>query len=227
MKLKVNDIKYGLIPFGPAGGTRALMIDIGENDAEWKDDWNLYKDLKSKIIDLKLEVDWINAMNGSLSTFIIFKGGVIEKPEHYDEWDKFHRELSRESYEAQVALKIAPDKVRPPYCIWVGIPKEYTSKKSFYEYFNNIYALIIDENYNHMALQEIINHVFSCVSILAEKDKIKIANEVRKTFNLSFTKMNIVGNKLNNLGTEATEYCLTYGIRYYFKSEGPNFLELI
>ena len=202
--LRLKDVSYGFIPFGPAIGERAIFITIGNGDEE--KDFDLFTELESVIDKSKLNDEFINAIDGSNSTFLVFNGGEIEDDTVNEEWDNFNRKLSKKSIDIQMALKKRTDQLRPPFCIWSGVPKKFTSTKTFYEYFNCCYAIIKNEDYSQMALQEIINHKFSAIIVISDDFKIIIENLYSK-YNVT-RKLFLIGNENEKL------FSLANGIRF-------------
>jgi len=218
--LQINNINYGLIPFGPANGQPAIQIDITETEGDWEKG-KLFSDFKNMIEDKGLNQEYITAINGSLKNFLVFNGGYIEKENNYNEWDDFHIALSKDSVHTQTSLKLTPDKLKPPFCIWVGHPTWFTGKNNFYQYFNCAYAIVRNGNYAQLALQEIINHQFSTVCILSEVYK-KIIKELLGKFNLAH-KLIVVND--NNNEDKMLEYCLDSKLKYNFNSNSKQFLK--
>ena len=222
--LKINKVDFGLIPFGPGNGQPAVKLDIGENDEELKknDHSTLYNDIVEKIKEQDLEQEWLNAINGTLSVFIVFTGGVIEKEKHWLEWDNFNRVLSRNSLDVQKTLKLRPDQVRPPFCIWAGVPTDFTGNRQFYQYFNCTYGLLKNKDYGQLALQEIINHQFSSIIVLNDQDD--LITEIRGKYKLDH-KLIILDTK-NNGKDKVAQYCFTKKLKYNHASVGQHFLEI-
>jgi len=209
--LRIKNIKYDLFSFGPPNGQPTLFIDFDNDNTvfEITEKSDLYVELKSKLKELKLEQQWISAINGTLEIFLCFNGGFIEMDEHFKQWDQFHIALSRESVETQKALKIKPDKLRPPFCIWIGEPKTFTGQKNYYQYFNCVIALIYDLKYTQLALQEIINHQFSSVCVTSENYK-KIIKDLRSKYHITH-KLVLIDTDFHS---EVYDYCLDNKIKY-------------
>jgi len=223
MPLQINNLEYGLIPFGPGYGERGIIIDIGEisDITEESTLTTLFEKLKIKIKELDLEKQWLTAIDGTNSTFLLFKGNNgIEKEENQPEWDNFNRQLSKESVQIQMTLKLRPDQLKPPFCIWFGKPENFTGNRLFYEYFNCIYG-IIENNFNPLATQEIVNHKFSAITLIANENYKSIVDDLNLKYKLN-RKLYIIGKS-----EELQEYCMIKGYRYNYTLENKTFLKLI
>lgn len=214
--LKINSIQFGLIPYGPAIGQRSLLIEannikdkkkISETDEEYT--YDLYDDFKSKLD--KLEKHYIEAINGSSSVFLAFTGDFI-KNDNSQELDEFISKISSESVKIQKSLKLTPDKIKPPFLVWVGTPKEVSSIRQntgdVYQYFNAVYILLKSEKYNQLGVQQALNHQFSSICIYNDID---LALKIKNKYGID-KKISMISQKDHEL---VQEKCLQYNFRYY------------
>lgn len=220
--MKIDNIELGLIPFGPAIGNVAIKIHIVEGESE-----DLFEDLLKEIKEKKYTDYMINACNATQKCFLIFTGGEIEKQENNKEWDIFNLALSRYSLDIQKILQLRPDQARPPFCIFVGIPKFFTGNRQFYQYFNAVYAIIKDLDFSELAFQEIINHQFSAACVF----DIKIISDLKKKWNLN-NKLYVIEDTRMRFDYQCNEspeakYCLDNSTKYNINLIGTYFLELI
>jgi hypothetical protein len=214
--LTLNKIEWGLVPYGPATGKRALLIDFGENDEVFdsNNEKTLYQEFKNKIVEIGYSDYYLSAVNGSHSTFLFFIGGSIEKDVHQAQWDQFNLLMTRDSIDVQKTLRLSPDKLKPPFCIWAGTPTVFSSKRQFYQYFNCIYAILDEKsNFSPLALQEVLNHQFSIIAYKIQDTFTSV--EKLGEFNL-VNKLNLIDMK--NL-EYAREYALQNNYRYYLYTD--------
>jgi hypothetical protein len=213
-------LDYGLIPYGPAIGQRAIKIDIGNNPETSYESGDLYRIFKQKIKEYELDKEYIEAINGSSSVFLLFKGGAIEKNENAEEWDEFFTALSKESVNVQKTLKLDKQgKIRPPFCIWYGLPEEMSSKRAgtadVYQYFNNCFSIIslpLSKKFNGLGLQQLLNHQFSVLCIeYKEKETEELYESFKGKYNL-IKKVSFIDSEDN---TECIKFCLDNDLRYY------------
>jgi len=214
--LKLNDVTFGLFPYGPANGERGMYIDIGEGEEEI----SLYEQLKIKLKEKKLEKEWRTAIDSTHLTLLAFKGGAIENPDHFQEWEDFKTDFSLESVEIAKTLKIG--EWRAPYCLWIGTPTQFTGPRLFYEQFNSLCGIITDKSYNQLATQEIINHKFTSIIVISDDYK-KLIKSLKEKYILK-RKLYVVDNKNDD---NLKKYCLDNGIRYHYNNYGELFLKLI
>ena len=207
--LVLDKISFELIPYGPAVGTPALIFYISENDEEKESE--LFSSIKKEIDKEGLTEAWTIALDGTQRVFLQFIGGIIEKEEHLKEWDEFYSEISRESLHIQKTLLKTPDKLRPPFVIWSGKPLHFSGKtKDFYQYFNCCYALIKDECFNPLALQEIINHQFSAVIVKNDDEFKSFVEGLRSKYKDTINHKLILVQEKNE---DISKYCLQHFLK--------------
>jgi hypothetical protein len=207
----IKSIKYGLVPFGPASGCRAFLIDIRAGEA--KQGSHLMAELEHQIEMKGLYHQFTSAIDGTNSSQIYFLGGDIEQLENSREWDEFAKALSKRSLETQQALKRI-DQMKPPFMGWVGVPTVFSSTREFYQNFNLCMAMYADK-FSALAMQEILNHQFSSIiGIDLDTDTLKELSKSYRTL-----KIYSVNTKMDQ-----AEYCLQSGIRFQKLLKGTNFL---
>jgi hypothetical protein len=217
-------LTYGLIPFGAATGQRAILIDIGNNPDTSHVEGDAYRLFREKVVDFKLEKEYFKALDGSLMTFLIFKGGAVELNDNATEFQDFFHELSKEA--ALLQMPLTNDKKRPPFCIWYGLPIEFSSQREgtgeVYQYFNSCWAIIkqpVQKEINYLGLQQLINHQFSMVCFeYVEKETEKTLEDLKKRYNF-FKKAAFIdaGEKPSSV---CKFRCIENDIRYYRYEKG-------
>jgi hypothetical protein len=225
--IKISNVTHGLIPFGPSSGQRGLLIEFEESTEEI----DLYDDFKKKIKSNKLEKFYLDAINGTLSEFLLFKGELFEKNDYANLWSDFIDKIGNESVNIQKTLKINNDKLRPPFCIYVGLPQEFSTTREkigdVFQYFNVCYAVLDQkQKFNNLGLQQLINHQFSVLCIKADKDFEKYVKKELSKFN-TVRKISIIDTNTQDKESNALiEKVLKTDYRYYLDlSIYENFLK--
>jgi hypothetical protein len=248
--LKIKNIKFGLIPTGPAIGTSAIQIFFEETEEIYeKDDYDLDfnkwrtgfntengmidespRELFSEFYEKiqKLESQFQRAIDGSHSCFIVYMGGEIDRPDNFDEFNRFQIDLGNRSRNYQVALGKKVDKLKPTFNIFVGTPTYMTGKNQFYELFNIVYPIIkIREDeitkYNALALQECLNSPFGIATIDFEGGSELDIIDIVEKYHLPNHKVLIIDNTKKS---EISEFVKTYFYKYYPYLKGKNFLDI-
>jgi hypothetical protein len=229
LDLYKKEFKFGLIPYGPAIGQRAIQIDIGSNIDTKYVKGDTYRIFKEKIKEADLEKQFIEAINGSSSIFLLFKGGGVELNENAIELQEFFLALGKESLEVQKTLKLAVNKVKPPFCVWYGLPQEFSTKREntgdIFQYFNSCYLIFnsSEDKYNPLGLQQVLNHQFSmiCMNYVENKTE-KLYKELKEKFNLTRKVAFIDENEQQS--EKCKQFCLSKDIRYYRYEKGDNLL---
>jgi len=200
MKLVIKDVHYGLVPYGPGTGNRSIGITFDEAEGEYtyepqKDDEGkvitddpiyvaaagILGDIIAKIKEKDLSLSWANYLLGR--EYVYFIGTCTAAPGHREVMAALLEGLSRMALQAQKASfedidpehKLAEVKkqLHAPMPVWVGEPKYYTGRDTFYENFNLVLLkLPLNESpaFNQMTMVEVANHAFS-VYILDVDDK--------------------------------------------------------
>ena len=185
MKLIVDEVNYGLVPYGPGTGTRAIGISFKEIDGSFDYEPELDENGKPKvenekviiatgilndilkvIKDKKYEDAWINFLLGR--EYIYFIGEVIASPEYREIIGIMFKGISETALEIQKKtfsevpdeerLAAVKNKLRAPMPVFVCKPKYYTGRDMFYENFNLILLqlpLTEDEKINQMTMVEV------------------------------------------------------------------------
>ena len=214
--LYIKNIEYGVQKCGPGIGNPSLFITLDEQEATENKSITgkeLYDSLVEKMAQEDFNKYWNIALNGSQKVMIVFTGSVMAKDEHFSTWDEFYTCISQESAIIQKALyENTPQKLRPPFIIWMGTPKVFSSQKQFYEYFSMCLGMIdSNEKYNDLAVQELLNHTFSNIVITIdnmEEYENKYTNFVKKFYSIPSHKLRVVtSNK------DVFETCLKNSIR--------------
>jgi hypothetical protein len=225
--IQISKVSHGFIPYGPSIGQKGILIEFEETDVET----DLYEDLKKEIKSNKLEKFYLDAINGTLTEFLLFKGGLFEKNDYEKEWSNLIDQIGHESITVQKTLKINPDKLRPPFCIYVGLPQEFSSTREkigdVFQYFNVCYALLDQkQKFNNLGLQQLINHQFSVLCIKADKDFEKYITKELSKFNITRKVSIIDTNNLVENSDKLIEKVLKTDYRYYLDlSNYENFLK--
>jgi hypothetical protein len=204
----ISNIKYGLIPYGAGIGQRALLIETQIDESTD----NIYDNFKDQLKAFKLEKEYLNAINGTSSVFLFFTGNIVLNA-YAKQLEDLLTKISKESVNVQKTLKLAPDKIRPPFMVWAGAPIELSSTRQgigdVYQYFNVVYILLKkDVEFNLMGLQQMLNHQFSSLCIC---DDYEFINELKEKFNLN-NKVCLISTKNH---VEIQKECLKNSYRYY------------
>jgi hypothetical protein len=250
--IKIKDIKFGLIPTGPAMGVSSLQIFFSEDDSKYELDeydngkkWEYFKesrqvrevrkelfsDFLKKIDEKNLKKQFSIATNSSQGCFITYMGGIIDKPENFIEFNRFNIDLSNKTWNDQISYGLKMDRMKPPYSIFVGIPKFLSGKNQFYQLFNNSYPIIYLKNeekptFNALSLQECFNGPFSLATIFFENGDFSQIKNIVKKFNIPGFKVvliDIKSSKENSL----EQFVQDNYFRYFPYLKGKNFLKLI
>jgi hypothetical protein len=251
--LKIKNIKYGIIPTGPAIGVSAIQISFKEIEGSYEpDDFDTGKEkwvqnqqtriitehprelLEGFIEVLKKEEllpQYEMATNAGQSCFIVYMGGEIDKPENFAEFNRFQTDLSNKAWNYQVYSGRKVNEMKPPYSIFVGVPSYMTGKNQFYESFNVTYPIINisdgenNNKFNTLALQECFNGPFSLATIFFENGNEKDIHDLKQKFKIPNHKMVLIDTPKNktNIGDIVKEY----NYRYSPYLTGKNFLKLI
>ena len=251
--LKIKNIKYGMIPTGPALGMTSLQVFFEDIEGEYElDEYDLGKkweqNKETKIItevprelfleflnviqEKNLQKEYETATNSLQSCFILFMGDTIDDPRNFKEFNRFHIDLSNRSWNYQISIGVEINKMRPPYSIFAGIPKFMTGKNQFYELFNTIYPLLKftqePTNYNILALQECFNGPFTLATIFFDNGKIEDILTLKDQFKIPNHKVAVIDIKSSNLeGKSLEEFILSNNCRYFPYLKGRNFIKLI
>lgn len=208
MKLVVNKVSYGLVPYGPGTGNRAIGIYFTEVEGEFdyvseKDEKGndlttdpvtiksagLLKDILDSIQAAKLEIPWANFLLGREYTYFI--GEETANPAYRDIIANLMAGLSHMALEVQKkAFKDVEDQdklsavkkqLHAPMPVFVGQPKYYTGKDTFYENFNLVLLQVpLSENpeFNQMTMVEVANHAFSTYVLKMNKKDFETQKKV-------------------------------------------------
>ena len=191
MKLVVDKVQYGLVPYGPGTGTRAIGVTIKEADGDYtyeaeKDEKGnpvtsdpatiaaagLLQDILKEVETQQLKQPWANFMLGR--EYVYFIGEAIASPEHRGVFNVMMEGVAHMALEIQKKAfeNTAPEdklsqvkkELHAPMPVWVGEPKYYTGRDQFYENFNLVLLklpLNEDAKFNQMTMVEVANHAFS------------------------------------------------------------------
>lgn len=248
--LQIKNIEYGLIPTGPALGMTSLKISFSEDENEYEKDsfdigeqWKndkvsrmveenpqlLFQEFVKKIQESDLEKYFDTAISGFHNCFLLFMGGEIDKPENFDEFNRFVIDLSNRAWNYQIKSGLTVDRLKPPYSIFVGIPKYMSGKKQFYQLFNSIYPLISFEKemkFNALALQECFNGPFTTATIFCKDLEMENLNSFKKEFKIPERNIIIIPYNTSLIETEKElqKYVLTNNIRISPYMKGENYI---
>lgn len=199
MKLVIEKVHYGLVPYGPGTGNRAIGITFAEAEGEYtyeaeKDEKGnpvttdpttiaaagILGDILKEVKEKELELPWANYLLGR--EYIYFIGTCTAAPEHRPVIESLLEGLSKMGLDVQKKSfeSIAPEdklgevkkQLRAPMPVWVGEPKYYTGRDTFYEYFNLVLLklpLTDGVQFNQMTMVEVANHAFSTYIIEMNK----------------------------------------------------------
>jgi hypothetical protein len=250
--LKIKDIKFGLIPTGPAIGTSSIQIFFEEKDGEYElDDYDkgkkwefnqesrvvlehprdLFIEFIDKIKQKKLEKEFCRATDSHHCCFLIYMGGVIDNPKNFDEFNRLIVDLSNSAWNYQISIGIKFDRMKAPFSIFVGVPTFLTGKNQFYQLYNTTYPILHfkgdeEPNFNALSLQESLNGQSSIMTIFYENgNKDKILKLISK-FMIPGHKIIFVDLK-SSKENSAEEIVRSNFFRYSPYLKGKNFLKLI
>jgi hypothetical protein len=250
--LKIKKIEYGIVPTGPALGVSAIQLFFEEVEGEYElDDFDTGKqkwtqnqnriieehprELINQFIEIikkkELLAHYERATNASQSCFIVYMGGIIDKPENFVEFNRFQTDLSNAAWNYQIYEGKKVNELRPPYTIFVGIPTYMTGKNQFYEGFNTIYPVIHlsdganNAKFNSLALQECFNGPFSLATIFFENGNESDIHDLKQKFKIPNHKMVLIDTPKNK--TYLDDIVKEYNYRYSPYLKGKNFLKLI
>jgi hypothetical protein len=214
--MRVESIRYGILPFGPSTGQRSLLINIVDSEEEGE---LLEASFTNEISKRGLFDQFIEAINGTQSTHLVFMVGTIEKSPNAKEWNDFIAQVSRTSLELQRAPDITKTKLgdlRAPFLVFLGVPRVVSGPRDFYQHFNCVIALIDGDDFSQLALQEMMNHQFSTTVIRAAytSDIVKLPSTI--------TKISILDAGQSN---ELVSHCIEKNFRYYRDYRGDQVLD--
>lgn len=210
LKLIVDEVNYGLVPYGPGTGTRAIGISFkeveGDFDYEPELDENgkpkvenekvviatgILNDILKVIKDKKYEDAWVSFLLGR--EYVYFIGEVIAAPEYREIIGIMFKGISETALEIQKKtfsevpdeerLAAVKNKLRAPMPVFVCKPKYYTGRDMFYENFNLVLLqlpLTEEEKINQMTMVEVSNHAFSTFVMKINKDQFESQKEQLK-----------------------------------------------
>lgn len=210
MKLVVDKVTYGLVPYGPGTGTRSLGIYFKETEgdfdykAELDDKGNpltedtnainaagILGDILNKIKADKLEQPWASFLLGR--EYVYFIGEDSAAPAYrkiigtmLEVVAKMALDIQKKQFEGiedEKKLAAVKKQLHAPMPVFVGEPKYYTGLDTFYENFNLVLLqlpLTSDAKFNQMAMVEVANHAFSVFVLKMNKDKFEEQKKVLK-----------------------------------------------
>jgi hypothetical protein len=224
--MKIKSIDLRVPTYGPMFGQVGLYFDIEESDepiAEVKksSDLQLYKDLKNVIKEKDLEKEYKDSLSNTQKYFWYWKGSAIEKIENAHEFDTLLDAMSHEALELQKGIIGLNDKgelkdpkaLRPPFSIFIGVPKVFSASRDFYQRFNWVIPVIdlrdgFEESFSEIALREMINHPNGMLVYFMDD-----ATQFEKTEYLGLRKTSIL-----NMSKKAENFvkeCVKRGFRYF------------
>lgn len=210
MKLVVDKVNYGLVPYGPGTGTRALGIYFSTKDGEFtyeaeKDEKGnpitsdkiiinaagILQDILNEIKNKKYEVPWANFLLGR--EYVYFIGTELASPDYrkiianlFEGLSHMALEVQKKSFENiedEKKLAAVKKQLHAPMPVFVGEPKYYTGRDQFYENFNIILLQLPlgeGDKFNQMAMVEVANHAFSTFVIKMDKENFEKEKKVLK-----------------------------------------------
>lgn len=213
--LKIKEIKYKLMDFGPDIGYPTLVIKFEDTEQEEKD-YDIYKDLISKINEQNLNDIYTRAIDGSLRAHFCFVGSEILLAQNDKlKEDLLYKGISQASLDLQKDMRKEKMKVfgdiRPPFFMWAGIPKVCSGTRLAYENFNTAYTVLnSDTDFSSVALQEILNKTYSNCFIEYRNEKdLKLLEELQEDY--KYWKIDIICKPNNK--DKVIPFCLKNGLR--------------
>lgn len=211
MKLVVDNVTYGLVPYGPGTGTRALGVYFkeaeGEFDYEPEVDENgkpitedktlinaagLLKDILNSIKEKSYEQPWASFLLGR--EYVYFIGEETAAPAYrkitaalFEGISKMALEIQQKQFkdiEDEKKLSAVKKQLHAPMPVFVGTPKYYTGLDTYYENFNLVLLqlpLEEDAKFNQMATVEVANHAFSVFVLKMDKEHFEKQKEILKS----------------------------------------------
>jgi hypothetical protein len=185
MKLIVDKVQYGIVPFGADYGNRTLAVYFKEVDGDYDYEApkdlpkdvkisdaeiignGLFEDIMSKVAEAKQEEYFGKFLMGLKSCY--FVGDCLSNPDQREYSLVMFEVLSRAALETQKKY-FAGDgdgsdimkKLRAPYMVYVCSPTYFTGRVNFCENFNLVLCKMpISNEWNQMALVQIGNHNFT------------------------------------------------------------------
>lgn len=176
--MKLDKIYTDIIPYGVAKGVPGFFMEFVECEGEG--DADFMSQLKALIAEKQpadipspddpsemvtppnpIEVVYNRAINGKHKAFFFVKDklGKLLAKENINSWSTFWREISKESLALQEGVVL--DRKKPPYIIYECAPTIYTGSENLYQWFNNIYCIISDENIGAIPYHQAMQHQFS------------------------------------------------------------------
>jgi hypothetical protein len=250
--LKIKNIKFGLIPTGPAIGTPSIQVFFDENEDVYElDDYDrglkwefnqesrivmespreLFLEFVEAIKQKKLEKEYCRAADSHHCCFLVYMGGVIDNPKNFIEFNRFQVDLSNSAWNYQISIGIKVDKMRAPFSIFVGVPTYMTGKNQFYQLYNTAYPVLHYKDnespiFNALALQECLNGQSTILTIFYENGHQDLINNL-------VSKYRVPGHKVILVDLKSTQEFSPADIarknfyRYSPYLKGKNFLKLI
>lgn len=213
--LKIRELKYKLMDFGPDIGYPTLVVKFEDTEQEEKD-YDIYKDFISKINEQNLNSIYIRAIDGSLRAHFCFVGSAILLAQNDKlKEDLLYKGISQASLDLQKDMRKEKMKVfgdiRPPFFMWAGIPKVCSGTRLAYENFNTAYTVLnSDTDFSSVALQEILNKAYSNCFIEYRNEKdLEFLEELQEDY--KYWKIDIICKPSNK--DQVIPFCLKKGLR--------------
>lgn len=210
MKLVVEKVNYGVVPYGPGTGNRAIGVTFKEVEGNYtyeaeKDEngqpvtddplminaAGILNDILTEVKAKGYELPWANFLLGR--EYLYFIGTDTASPEGRPVIAAMLEGVSHMALETQKKAfeSIAPQdklgevkkQLHAPMPVWVGEPKYYTGRDSFYENFNLVLLKVpLTENadFNQMTMVEVANHAFSTYILEVNTEKFEEQTKVLK-----------------------------------------------
>jgi hypothetical protein len=142
-----------------------------------------FKEFSNLLSEKDLEPEYSKAIDGTQGTFLIFKGGELEKVENQSSFEALYAGITKDCIDfAKRIMETRPQslitgEVKPPFMIFLGTPKVFSGTRDFYQSFNVLLPTIDfrkEEDFSQIALQEMTNHQ-NCVNLafVSSKDQIE------------------------------------------------------
>lgn len=222
--LKIRDVEYKLMDYGPDIGYPTLVLKFEHDDASTPNDekevenYDIYGDFISRINEKGLNDIYTRGIDGSLRAHFCFVGNAILLAKNEPLKQKLlfdgimQKSLDLQKDMRKEGLKTFGD-IRPPFFMWSGIPKICSGMRLAYENYNTAYTVInADTDFSPIALQEILNKDFSNVFIEYRSDKeFELYNELCEQF--KYWKISFICTRKNF--EKVSKFCLEKGLRLW------------
>lgn len=223
--MKIDDVELKIASYGPMIGQRGLYITFSDEEPDGDEgaiddprSSQVYNEFRTILEKKELSQYYTKAIGRDQTVFFYFQGGEIEKTENAERFNKLYTAISKDAIDHQkdeIGMQgnnvKNPGQLRPPFMVFIGVPRIFTATRDFYQHFNVVVGIIDKtkdlDTYSETALREMMNHQFSTLVV-----KATIPEDLDEFKGLATRKLAVIdySNSLN-----LYKCCLENNYRYY------------